>query len=106
MVEEVNVFDLIRDWSKAKGIDKAEPSKHMLKLIEKFVELSIAIQKNDQKEIEDAIGDSMVDLTILSQMYNVTVEKCVCDTYTVMAEKEKKSLNLRLKSLAVHLKDE
>jgi hypothetical protein len=28
MVEEVNVFDLIRDWSKAKGIDKAEPSKH------------------------------------------------------------------------------
>ena len=57
----------IQNWSIDKGLDKAEPPKQMLKLVEELGELAEGIVKDRPEQIKDSIGDVYVVLTILEQ---------------------------------------
>lgn len=76
----------IREWSKDKGLDKAEPSIQMLKLAEEVGELAEGIVKNRPEQIKDSIGDVYVVLTILSQQLGLRIEDCIELAYNEIKE--------------------
>lgn len=61
------LIENVKDWSTAKGIDKASPLAQMLKLNEEWGELNAGKAKADKPKLEDSIGDVLVVLIILSQ---------------------------------------
>ena len=54
--------DKIITWLKEKGIDKLEPDKQYLKIIEEAGELARGLLKNELEAIKDAIGDIYIAL--------------------------------------------
>jgi len=76
------LFQPIRDWADIRGIyQKGDPKTQLVKLFEETGELSKAILNNDKKEIADAIGDSVVVLTNLAHLCNMTIEDCIEQAY-------------------------
>lgn len=65
------LIENVKNWSAAKGLDKSDARKQMLKLFEEFGELNAGIAKNNTKLLKDSIGDVMVVLTILCQQLNL-----------------------------------
>lgn len=57
----------VEEWSKDKGLDKAESSKQFLKVTEEVGEVAAALARNDRNELRDGIGDVVVTLIILAQ---------------------------------------
>ena len=83
-----NVFNLIRDWAKDRGIyDKGDDRTQYVKLIEEAGELAQALLKNDKPEIKDAIGDMVVVLTNLSHMKGFNIEDCIQSAYDVISKR-------------------
>ncbi|EKZ0141978.1 MazG-like family protein, partial [Enterococcus faecalis] len=56
---------LVEEWSKEKRLDKAEPEKQMLKVIEEVGEVVAALARNNENDLRDGIGDVVVTLIIL-----------------------------------------
>ena len=80
-----SVFDKIRSWGYDKEIiGKSTTEKQFLKLLEEVGELSSAIQKADDAEIKDAIGDIVVVLTLLAEMEIYKIEDCIESAYDVI----------------------
>ena len=76
------VFDKIRTWGYRKGIiQNSTKEKQFIKLLEEVGELSSAIQKNNDAELKDAIGDIIVVLTLLAEMEVYQVESCIESAY-------------------------
>ena len=68
-LENLNIFDLIRQWAEDKGIYKSGDARtQYVKLMEEAGELAQAILKNDEPEVIDAIGDMVVVLTNLAKL--------------------------------------
>lgn len=95
-----NEFESIREWAKAKGIAEGGDLKtQTVKLIEEAGELAKAVLKDDEPEIEDAIGDCVVVLTNLallaSKKYGreITLESCVNGAYDVIAKRTGKMVD-------------
>jgi NTP pyrophosphatase (non-canonical NTP hydrolase) len=79
-----NEFDTIREWADKKGIyEKGDPKTQLIKLFEEAGELSKAILKNDDDDVEfvDAIGDCIVVLTNLAALKGYKVELCINSAY-------------------------
>ncbi len=64
---------LVEEWAQARGIDKVDPAKQMLKLTEETGELAAAIARDNTEEAIDAVGDIMVVLTILCQQTGISL---------------------------------
>ena len=47
------LVELVEQWSKEKGLDKADSSKQMLKVIEETGEVAAALARNDQDALRD-----------------------------------------------------
>lgn len=93
MLMENNIFELIRRWSKDRGLDKAEPKVQMIKLQEEVGELARAIIRNNKEEIADSIGDIVVVLTILTQQYGIcngNIENCIQKAYDIIKNRKGK----------------
>jgi NTP pyrophosphatase (non-canonical NTP hydrolase) len=89
-----NINDLILQWANDRGIlENATPKDQMMKLVEEVGELSSAIQKDNQEDIIDAIGDCVVVLTILSEMYKMDLEFCVTMAYMEIATRTGKMVD-------------
>ena len=58
------LIQMIEEWSKERGINKADPQKQMLKLYEEIGETSAAVVRDDKEALRDSIGDS--DITFYS----------------------------------------
>ena len=87
-------FGLIRNWAHERGLyDKGDIKTQYLKLMEEAGELGRAILKNDQLEIEDAIGDMVVVLTNLAALAGTSIEDCVDGAYKVISERTGKMVN-------------
>lgn len=56
------LIQMIEEWSKERGINKADPQKQMLKLYEEIGETSAAVVRDDKDALRDAIGDSVITL--------------------------------------------
>jgi|TARA_E500000318_G_scaffold62683_1_gene57997 NTP pyrophosphatase (non-canonical NTP hydrolase) len=82
-------FQPIRDWADSKGIyDSGDPKTQVIKLLEEVGELSKAILEKDKEGIADAIGDSVIVLTSLAHLCNMTIEQCIEDAYYEIKDRQ------------------
>ena len=71
-------FHDIRNWAAARNlIEGSDPKSQMLKLAEEMGELAGALARGKEAEADDAIGDMVVVLTILSAQRGVSIENCI-----------------------------
>jgi NTP pyrophosphatase (non-canonical NTP hydrolase) len=94
IVENPNVYDLIRQWADERGIYRNGDSKtQFIKLQEETGELARAILKNDRNELIDAIGDAVVVLTNLAALEGLKIEDCVTSAYEVIKSRQGSMIN-------------
>jgi NTP pyrophosphatase (non-canonical NTP hydrolase) len=93
-LENLNIFDLIRQWAENKGIYKSGDARtQYVKLMEEAGELAQAILKNDEPEVIDAIGDMVVVLTNLAKLRGHNIEDCINSAYDVIKSRQGKMIN-------------
>lgn len=89
-----NEFETIRQWAENRGLyEKGDIKTQCLKLQEEVGELSKAILKLNQEEIEDAIGDCVIVLTNLAELCNLKIEDCINISYEVIKNRKGKMNN-------------
>lgn len=82
------VFHRIRRWAFERGIlDESDASQQFVKLVEEVGELAAGLVRHRQADIEDAIGDCVVVLTILAEQAGVALEDCVEDAYRIISQR-------------------
>ena len=87
-------FQQIRDWAEDKGIfAKGDAKTQYLKLQEEAGEVARAILKDDQPEIIDGLGDTLVVLINLSHLAGYKLEDCLASAYEVIAKRTGKMEN-------------
>ncbi len=75
-------------WAKEKGITNPNNVfKQALKLTSEVGELSDAIIKQDHEEVKDAIGDTLVVLTILCNQLGLDMTDCLNSAYNVIKDR-------------------
>ncbi|MGN3394077.1 MazG-like family protein [Enterococcus gallinarum] len=75
------LIQLVEQWSRNKGLDKAEPSKQMLKVVEETGKVAAALARNDQDALRDGIGDVTVTLIILALQNDMDLYECLQTAY-------------------------
>lgn len=87
------LVELVEEWSIDRGIDKAEPSKQMLKVVEEVGEVASALARGQEDELRDAIGDVTVTLIILAQQNDMDLYECLNTAYDEIADRKGKTVN-------------
>ncbi|HCT96504.1 MazG-like family protein [Vagococcus lutrae] len=82
----------VEQWSKDKGLDEAESSKQMLKVIEEVGEVAGALARSNKHELRDGIGDVVVTLIILAQQNDMDLYECLNQSYTEIADRKGKMI--------------
>jgi NTP pyrophosphatase (non-canonical NTP hydrolase) len=86
--------DQILEWGIEKGIlPYAEPLSQLEKTEEEVAELRQAIYEHDVDEVQDAIGDIFVTLTMQAEAWNFTMEECVQAAYDVIKRRTGKMVD-------------
>ena len=83
----------VEQWSKDRGLDKADSAKQFLKVSEEVGEVSAALARNDRYELKDGIGDVVVTLIILAQQNGMTLHECLDQAYTEISDRKGKLVN-------------
>ena len=84
----------IKNWAVVRGLHTADPKAQMCKLMEESGELATAINKGrGVEEIEDAIGDCVVVLTILGMQTGVDIEQSVRAAYEEIKDRKGMMIN-------------
>lgn len=78
----------VEQWSKDKGLDKADSAKQALKTFEETGEVAAALVRNDTDELRDGIGDVVVTLVILAQQNDMDLYECLNQAYTEIADRK------------------
>lgn len=85
---------LVEKWAEDKQIIKQATSiAQALKTLEEVTELCVAINKEDNDEIIDAIGDIMVTLIIQCKMRGLVLEQCLNSAYNVISKRTGKMVD-------------
>ena len=84
----MDINNAIKKWAINRGLDKAEPSKQMLKLVEEVGELASGIAKGKKDLIIDSLGDIYVVLYILSIQLKLDFETCVEIAYDEIKDRK------------------
>lgn len=84
---------LVEEWAKEKRLDKAEPEKQMLKVIEEVVEVGAALARNNENDLRDGIGDMVVTLIILAMQNNMDLYECLNQAYSEIKNRQGKMVN-------------
>ena len=86
--------DKILAWAKERDLLKTENQwKQLAKLSEEVGELSRAMLKKDITEQIDALGDSVVVLTILAKQLGFSLGNCTEKAYKVIENREGKTID-------------
>lgn len=94
VVEDPNLYDLIRQWADERGIYRNGDAKtQFIKLQEETGELARAILKNNREELIDAIGDAVVVLTNLAALEGLKIEDCITSAYDVIKSRQGAMIN-------------
>ena len=89
-----NIFDNIRNWAQQRGLyDKGDIKTQAIKLQEEVGELAKAILENNEADIVDAIGDSVVVLTNLAHLSGFDIEHCIQEAYNEISNRKGKIVN-------------
>ena len=87
-------FDLIREWADQRGLyTSGDPKTQALKLVEEVGETCRAILKEDREEVIDGIGDCVVVLTNLAELYRISIEECIESAYSEIKNRKGKMVN-------------
>ena len=82
-------FEDIRNWAADRNlIEGSDPKSQMLKLSEEMGELAGALARGKEAEADDAIGDMVVVLTILSAQRGVSIETCIEGAWQEIKDRE------------------
>lgn len=87
------LVELVEKWAKNKGLDKADPSKQMLKVVEETGEVAAALARNDQDDLRDGIGDVAVTLIILALQSDMDIYECLNVAYDEIKDRTGKMVN-------------
>lgn len=87
------LIESVEQWAKNKGLDKAEPSKQMLKVVEETGEVAAALARNDQDALRDGIGDVVVTLIILAMQNDMDLYECLNCAYDEIKVRTGKMVN-------------
>lgn len=85
--------NLIRNWSIERNLNTANPSNQMLKLVEELGELAEGMAKDRPDDINDAVGDMFVVMTILSQQMGFKIEDCIEMAWDEIKHRKGKMIN-------------
>lgn len=86
-------IDFIEQWSTDRGLDQADSSKQLVKLMEEVGELAEAHNKGFQGKQTDSIGDIFVALTIYAQQCGLSFEGCVGMACREISNRHGKTIN-------------
>lgn len=85
------IKEMILDWAEPKGLLNPDNApKQFMKLSEEIGELANAIIRNDKLEQADAIGDSVIVLTILANQLGLDIDECTKGAYQVIKNRKGK----------------
>ncbi|WP_250391827.1 nucleoside triphosphate pyrophosphohydrolase family protein [Escherichia coli] len=73
---------LVEEWAKEKRLDKAEPEKQMLKVIEEVGEVGAALARNNEN-----------DLSILAMQNNMDLYECLNQAYSEIKNRQGEMVN-------------
>lgn len=83
----------VEEWSKNKGLDKADSKAQFTKVVEEVGEVASALARGDKELLEDGIGDVIVTLIILSQQNGMNIETCLNTAYNEIKGRTGKMIN-------------
>lgn len=78
----------VEEWSKGKGLDKANSFTQYAKSSEEMGEVAAALCRNDIDELRDGIGDVIVTLVILAQQNGMTLYECLEQAYNEIKDRK------------------
>ncbi|EMC2423185.1 MazG-like family protein [Enterococcus faecalis] len=84
---------LVEEWAKEKRLDKAEPEKQMLKVVEEVGEVAAALARNNKNDLRDGIGDVVVTLVILAMQNDMDLYECLNQAYNEIKDRKGKNVN-------------
>ena len=90
------LHEAIIQWANDRNMikqDKLTALSQLAKVTEEHGELSAGINKKDEKEIKDSLGDSLVTLIILAQDLNFDLLDCLNSAYNVIKDRKGKTIN-------------
>ncbi|VFA64285.1 MazG nucleotide pyrophosphohydrolase domain protein [Enterococcus saccharolyticus] len=83
----------VEQWARNKGLDEAESSKQMLKVVEETGEVAAALARSDQDALRDGIGDVVVTLIILALQNDMDLYECLNFAYDEIKGRTGKTVN-------------
>ncbi len=95
-LEENSMNELVKSvekWSEEKGLDQADSSKQMLKVVEEIGEVAAALARGKEDDFRDGVGDVVVTLIILAQQNGMTLEECLNVAWLEIADRKGKMIN-------------
>jgi NTP pyrophosphatase (non-canonical NTP hydrolase) len=79
----------IDKWFEDRGItENGKPMAQAIKTLEELTELFDALNKNDEHEIKDAIGDIYVTLRGVCLTYGVKMDDCINQAYEEIKDRK------------------
>lgn len=90
----------VEQWSRDRGLSKADPIMQLTKLVEEVGELSAGLLRKRGNQIVDSIGDIMVVLTIMCQQLDINMLNCFNTAYEEIRARTGATMN------GVFVKDE
>jgi len=87
------LIKLVEEWSIDKGLDQADSTKQYLKVSEECGEIAAALARSDEKELRDAIGDTVVTLIILAQQNDMDLYECLNSAYDEIKNRKGETIN-------------
>lgn len=84
----------VKEWGKARGLDKTDPHTQALKLQEEVGELAAAILRDDYIEQEDAVGDILVVLINLCVELDISdIDDCLWCAYGEIKDRDGETID-------------
>ena len=87
------LVNLVEEWAKEKRLDKADPEKQRLKVIEEVGEGGASLARNNENDLRDGIGDVVVTLIILAMQNNMDLYECLNQAYSEIKNRQGKMIN-------------
>ncbi len=88
-----DLVGLVEVWAVDKGLDTADSFKQFAKVAEEFGEIAAALARNNEDELRDAIGDTVVTLIILAKQNSMDLEECLQCAYDEIKDRTGKTVN-------------
>lgn len=74
-------------WAIRRGLDKTNPDKQLIKLVEEIGELAEAHNKGYRDKQIDSIGDIAVVLTIYALQNGLHLDDCIREAYNTIKDR-------------------